>query len=188
MSGVLPPGRRPKMSFAELPTEIQLQIFHEVREIHDTSTSDIRIMFEISFSSPSHRTNIWVQLRSLEDLSRVSQTCKTVFANATPVLYSNLSLSVPRKWSRLSAIENLLVYPVNALQYTMGLSIIMCPISSRYKDPEFEDGLDQGATSEGGEETQSHIKRPLPSLSDGLNRLVRLLIRKLPEERLTSFQ
>ena len=114
------------------------------------------------------------------DLSRLSRTCRTLKAIILPRLFQTISLALPDEKEDLSPLENLVSSECNGLRHTT--SILIRPIHSR-------------ATNVGSFRRLAPQKRPILSFTrcvvapptDTFNSLLRLLIRKLPLNRLETF-
>ena len=93
---------------------------------------------------------------------------------ALPKLYRLLTLKVPVKFSRLDTLENLLSGSDDGLQYTRAINILtqQAPLKSNAIKAEQQLQI----------ERLSYV--PVCYVSDALNTLIRLLILRLPKNRL----
>ena len=116
------------------------------------------------------------------ELRNLSRVCRLIYGYATPILFDNLELKIPPLQSNLRYIENLLSERVKALDYTTHLRITMRPFV-RWADQVQIDYSDLGES--GILNPQAIPKR---SVCPDLNRMIRLLIEKIPPSRLKTFK
>lgn len=112
------------------------------------------------------------------DLSRLSLVCKTLRSAALPSLYSRLVLRVPTVWSHLSAVENLISSVGEGFQHVRSLRI--APQPTQWVREELDNDELLETISDG-------INYPLITASISLNCLIRLILRRIPKGRLSSF-
>lgn len=119
------------------------------------------------------------------DLNRLCLTCKTIKAVVLPKLYHQVVIRVPQKWSRLPSLEGLLGSTGDGLKYTTELSIETQQYPLRDSQQESKDSR---PPEEVLAETKLQFYLPQISASNALNTLIRLLIVKLPQNRLEVFR
>lgn len=119
------------------------------------------------------------------DLNISCLTCKTIKAIVLPKLYKEVSIIVPQRWSRLSSLEGLLGSSGDGLKYTTDLMIQtqQDPLRNDQKGSE-----DIRPEAEILEERTLKFCLPQSSASNALNAFVRLLLVKLPQNKLFSFR
>lgn len=118
------------------------------------------------------------------DLNRACLTCKTIQAVVLSKLYKKVIIKVPQKWSRLPSLEGLLGSTGDGLKYTTDLSISTQQDPLRDSQQGSEDARPQAQLLE---ERNLQFYLPQSSASNALNTFVRLLIVKLPQNRLDEF-
>ena len=106
-------------------------------------------------------------------------------AVALPKLYKTVVIKAPQRWSRLPSFESLIGSPGNGLEYTTELYIgtQQEPVQASQEGPE-----DERPPEEVQSESELQFFLPHSSMSNALNTLVRLIILKLPRDRLELFQ
>ncbi|KAI4117080.1 MAG: hypothetical protein LQ345_002600 [Seirophora villosa] len=115
------------------------------------------------------------------DLSNLSMTCKSLKAQVFPRLYERLVLKVPQTWDELSHIESLVLSAGEGLQYTTSIRIV--PQTKRF---------DYGRATALPASTEAKtlcgdISIPHALVSKHLNTIVRMLLKRLPKQRLIEF-
>lgn len=119
------------------------------------------------------------------DLNRACLTCKTIQAVVLSKLYKKVIIKVPQKWSQLPSLEGLLGSTGDGLKYTTDLSISTQQDPLRDSQQGSEDARPQAQLLE---ERNLQFYLPQSSASNALNTFVRLLIVKLPQNRLDEFR
>ena len=102
-----------------------------------------------------------------------------------PKLYKTVFIRVPQKWSRLPSLEGLLASTGDGLKHTTELFIQtqQDPLRASQQGSEGSRSPDETWA-----QTKTQFYLPQSSVSDALNALIRLLIVKLPQDRLHGFQ
>lgn len=129
---------------------------------------------------------LWLTMSKIphrRDLSRLSRTCSAIKAVVLPILYSHLVLKIPCKWVRLCHLENLLASNSDNLQHVTSLSLI-----NDLNNAHVYDGYTEGLLSDVELETiHNGVHTPHPLVSSQLNMILRILLQRLPRDRLTEF-
>lgn len=109
-------------------------------------------------------------------------TCKSLKAQVFPRLYERLVLKVPQTWDELSHIESLVLSAGEGLQYTTSIRIV----------PQTKRLYNRRATalpaSTEPKTLCGDISIPHALVSKHLNTIVRILLKRLPEQRLIEFR
>ena len=106
-------------------------------------------------------------------------------AAALPKLYKTVVITAPQRWSQLPSFESLLGSDGDGLKYTTELYIgtQQYPLQESQEESE-----DQRLPEEVPAEMQFQFFLPQSSTSNALNTLVRLIILKLPRNKLELFR
>ena len=121
----------------------------------------------------------------ISDLNSVSRTCKTLNNAFLAKLYSRVLIRVPIRWSRLASLENLVASFGNGLKFTTTIFIAALQQSSNGETLESEDDRTPDETAE---EEDLLFCLPSSSASKALNVMIRLLLMRIPDNRLKGFR
>lgn len=115
------------------------------------------------------------------DVNSVSRTCKTLDEAFLASLYDSVVIKVPIQWSRLASLENLISSAGSGLKFTTSICIA---IQQQPSKDSTKDNVNERTTSE---ELASLYRLPQASFSKALNVMIRLLLRRIPDNQLKHF-
>ena len=121
----------------------------------------------------------------ISDLSSLSRTCKTLNNAFLAKLYSHVVIRVPIRWSRLVSLENLVSSTGSGLKFITSIRVIAQQQPLNNETQESEDGR---TAQEIAEERDLFFCLPSSSASKALNGIIRLLLMRIPDNRLKGFR
>ncbi|KAI9777890.1 MAG: hypothetical protein M1835_005115 [Candelina submexicana] len=127
---------------------------------------------------------------TVADLRRLCLTSQHLRNAALPILYENLQLGLPHHRAFVRILEQL----VNSrgLKYTKSICVMDSPYMGYYGLEEDDLRSDEGDSDSDGSDFDFDTQRPksnikAPDLSAMLNCLIRLVVGKIPQNKLRSF-
>ena len=111
----------------------------------------------------------------------MTRTCRSLNDAFLASLYTYVVIRAPIRWSRLVSLENLVSFPSRGLSFTTGICI------TTQQQPSKDDAQDNDDASTTREDLAS-LFLPQASASKALNVMIRLLLRRIPDNHLKRFK
>ena len=138
--------------------------------------------------------DISIQLVQRRDLNSLCLSCKSLKSVALPRLYETIELRIPLKWSRLPSLENLLTVNSKAFVHIRNIfietkqSLVKQDQYGSFDESDLTGNEEPSEFYEDTDDTPFRRCSPMCGGSENLNAFIRLLILKIPKQRLYAFE